>query len=77
MAIQAKNCSQCNNIAKYKCPRCEIFSCSAVCVSKHKQENDCDGVRSKTKYKAIGKFTELDLVNDFRLLEEATRQVER
>jgi len=47
-----------------------------MCVSKHKQENDCDGVRSKTKYKAIDKFTELDLVNDFRLLEEATRQVE-
>ena len=70
-------CWGCPNKSKYKCPKCEVRSCSLACVKRHKLEADCDGLRDKTKYLPLQKFTDMDVVNDFRLLEEVTTTVDK
>lgn len=68
------HCEVCNqNHAKYTCPRCEIHTCSLNCSQIHKKELDCSGIRDKTKYVSVKKMTDLDFMNDYYFLEEATR----
>ncbi|XP_057570283.1 box C/D snoRNA protein 1 isoform X2 [Hippopotamus amphibius kiboko] len=59
--------------AKYRCPRCMRYSCSLPCVKKHKAELTCNGVRDKTAYVSIQQFTEMNLLSDYRLLEDVAR----
>ncbi|XP_005385192.1 PREDICTED: box C/D snoRNA protein 1 isoform X2 [Chinchilla lanigera] len=59
--------------AKYKCPRCMRYSCSLSCVKKHKAELTCNGVRDKTAYVSIQEFTEMNLLSDYRFLEDVAR----
>jgi len=47
------------------------------CVKRHKAETDCDGLRDKVKFLSMGQFSDMDVVNDFRLLEEVTKQVDK
>lgn len=38
-------CQQCNAApARYRCPGCELTTCSLACSSAHKQQLDCSGV---------------------------------
>ncbi|XP_021922712.1 box C/D snoRNA protein 1 isoform X3 [Zootermopsis nevadensis] len=70
-------CEVCNDQeAKYTCPRCEVKTCCITCVNIHKKELGCNGQRNKIAYKRISEFTNLDLLSDYRLLEETTRHVE-
>ncbi|XP_066124856.1 box C/D snoRNA protein 1 [Saccopteryx bilineata] len=59
--------------AKYRCPRCMRYSCSLSCVKKHKAELKCNGVRDKTAYISLQQFTEMDLLSDYRFLEDVAR----
>ncbi|XP_016076140.1 PREDICTED: box C/D snoRNA protein 1 [Miniopterus natalensis] len=59
--------------AKYRCPRCMRYSCSLPCVKKHKAELTCNGVRDKTAYVSLQQFTEMDLLSDYRFLEDVAR----
>ncbi|XP_003784231.1 box C/D snoRNA protein 1 [Otolemur garnettii] len=59
--------------AKYRCPRCMRYSCSLPCVKKHKTELTCNGVRDKTAYVSIHQFTEMNLLSDYRFLEDVAR----
>ncbi|KAL4830777.1 hypothetical protein H8958_002679 [Nasalis larvatus] len=59
--------------AKYRCPRCMRYSCSLPCVKKHKAELTCNGVRDKTAYVSIQQFTEMNLLSDYRFLEDVAR----
>ncbi|XP_048207650.1 box C/D snoRNA protein 1 [Perognathus longimembris pacificus] len=59
--------------AKYRCPRCMRYSCSLPCVKKHKTELTCNGVRDKTGYVSIQQFTEMNLLSDYRFLEDVAR----
>ncbi|XP_006831137.1 PREDICTED: box C/D snoRNA protein 1 [Chrysochloris asiatica] len=59
--------------AKYKCPRCMRYSCSLPCVKKHKAELTCNGVRDKTAFISIQQFTEMNLLSDYRFLEDVAR----
>lgn len=61
--------------AIYTCPKCELKTCSLSCVKIHKKELNCDGVRDRTRFVYIDKFTDLDLFNDYKLLEECSRFV--
>ena len=70
-------CWGCSSASKYKCPRCEMRSCSLACVQRHKVEADCDGVRDRLKYLPLNNFSDMDVVSDFRLLEQVTQQVDR
>ncbi|KAM0731063.1 Box C/D snoRNA protein 1 [Formica fusca] len=62
--------------AKYTCPKCEVRTCSLVCVNLHKKELDCNGIRDKTKFIPIASFADLDLLSDYRFLEEVGRLVD-
>lgn len=62
--------------AKYTCPRCEVKTCCLACVNIHKKELECDGSRNKIFYKRKSKFNNLDLLSDYRLLEDFTRSVQ-
>ncbi|XP_037682667.1 box C/D snoRNA protein 1 [Choloepus didactylus] len=59
--------------AKYRCPRCMRYSCSLPCVKKHKAELICNGVRDKTAFVSIQQFTEMNLLSDYRFLEDVAR----
>ncbi|GLV37995.1 uncharacterized protein CBL_07792 [Carabus blaptoides fortunei] len=70
-------CEVCGaSAAKYTCPKCEVKTCCLKCVNIHKKELDCDGIRDQTKYVPINKFTNLDLLSDYRMLEDINRSVE-
>ena len=40
-----KSCHFCSNTPKYKCPKCQISTCSLKCCKQHKVDFSCDGVR--------------------------------
>lgn len=63
--------------AKYTCPRCEVKTCCLACVNIHKKELECDGSRNRLLYKPLRKFDNLDLLSDYRLLEDVTRSVQK
>lgn len=42
----------------------------------HKKELSCDGIRDQTKFIPLTSFTDLDLLSDYRFLEQVGRSVE-
>jgi len=70
-------CQTCRQLpAKYTCPRCSTHSCSAPCVQAHKEKSGCSGHRDRTKYVSLAAFTQLDMLSDYRMLEEVNRAKE-
>lgn len=56
--INTKECIICNSVdIKYKCPSCEMRTCSLACVNKHKDKYDCSGRKVRTRFK---KLSEID-----------------
>lgn len=51
-------------------------TCGLRCNKIHKLELECDGIRNRTKFTPLNKFTNLDLSSDYKLLEEISRNVE-
>lgn len=69
-------CEVCNHVqAKYTCPKCEVKTCCLRCLTIHKKELQCSGIRDKTKFIALRDMTQLDFVSDYTFLEECTRYV--
>ncbi|XP_046852438.1 box C/D snoRNA protein 1-like isoform X2 [Xenia sp. Carnegie-2017] len=67
-------CSSCgSDKPKYCCPRCEAYSCSLICVKKHKVQESCSGQRDKAKFIAKSNYNTSQLLQDYRFLEEAGR----
>ncbi|EFN81051.1 box C/D snoRNA protein 1 [Harpegnathos saltator] len=76
-SVKLKDCEVCGATkAKYTCPKCEVRTCSLVCVNVHKRELKCDGIRDKTKFVSLKSFTDLDLLSDYRLLEEIGKTID-
>ncbi|XP_072294954.1 box C/D snoRNA protein 1 [Eucyclogobius newberryi] len=72
--ISLSNCAVCGSeAARYTCPRCLTHSCGLLCVKKHKEETGCSGVRDKTAFVALSQFDEMNLLNDYRFLEDTGR----
>ncbi|XP_048353350.1 box C/D snoRNA protein 1 isoform X2 [Sphaerodactylus townsendi] len=72
--MSLNRCEICNmEEAKYRCPRCMKYSCSLVCVKQHKTTDNCNGVREKTSFVSINQFSDLNLLSDYRFLEEVGR----
>lgn len=70
------NCEVCaTEPAKYTCPQCELKTCCLKCINIHKKELECDGIRNKVKFIPMKKFSDLDLQNDFNLLEEVSKSL--
>ncbi|KAH0564580.1 box C/D snoRNA protein 1 [Cotesia glomerata] len=73
-----EKCEVCDKTqAKYSCPKCEVRTCSLACCRIHKRDLDCNGIRDKTKFIPLNKFTDLDLISDYRVLEELGRTVDQ
>jgi len=76
-SIKTFKCFACRQTrAKYRCPGCSTPTCSLPCVRKHKLLLECDGQRSRVKFRRLEQFTNLDMLSDYRLLEEITRDNE-
>ncbi len=59
-----KKCEICEkNQRLYKCPRCSIFSCSLECCRRHKVERSCSGIRDKSEFVPVSKFSDRQLRN--------------
>ena len=75
--MSEKKCSMCQqNPIKYTCPRCSTRTCSLPCCLQHKKVLHCNGQRDKTSFKPLNAMNDLDLLSDYRFLEEVNRQVE-
>uniref|UniRef100_A0A8C3K9Y9 Box C/D snoRNA protein 1 n=1 Tax=Calidris pygmaea TaxID=425635 RepID=A0A8C3K9Y9_9CHAR len=70
-SFRCETCSK--EEAKYRCPRCMKYSCSLFCVKKHKLALSCNGVRDKTAFVSVNEFTDLNLLSDYRFLEDVGR----
>ena len=68
-----KVCKWCGGVAKYRCPACDVQSCSLACVTAHKRSTGCDGKRrmEQIKYVSRSKMDDELLCSDYRLLERA------
>ncbi|XP_053247843.1 box C/D snoRNA protein 1 [Podarcis raffonei] len=72
--MSLRSCEICNTEeAKYRCPRCMKYSCSLACVKQHKTAFSCNGVREKTAFVSINEFSDLNLLSDYRFLEDVGR----
>ncbi|XP_054007395.1 box C/D snoRNA protein 1 [Hylaeus anthracinus] len=77
-SCRIEDCEVCGaSKAKYTCPKCEVRTCCLQCVNIHKKELECSGIRDKTKFVSLKSFTDLDVLSDYRLLEEVSRSVEQ
>lgn len=76
MACLERKCTQCGKPSRYCCPKCSARSCSLPCVKQHKRNEECDGIRDKTAYIPLSDFSDLDLLSDYRFLEESSRVAE-
>lgn len=72
-------CSICHiSTPKYKCPRCQLQTCSAACVKKHKAWSECSGERDATAFVPRSRLRTVDGVNhDYNFLHKMDLSVER
>ncbi|XP_056089254.1 box C/D snoRNA protein 1 [Rhinichthys klamathensis goyatoka] len=72
--IALSSCDVCETEeAKYRCPSCKKHTCSLACVKQHKMVSGCCGVRDKTTFVPLAEFDEINLLNDYRFLEDTAR----
>ncbi|CAL8463173.1 g2707 [Coccomyxa elongata] len=70
-------CEVCKTQAfKYKCPGCQLRSCSLACSKEHKTSTGCSGKRQRTSFVPLSEFGEGHLISDYNLLEEAAQLAE-
>ncbi|KAG5438553.1 hypothetical protein PCANB_002657 [Pneumocystis canis] len=51
MNTKEKECALClTAISKYRCPKCNIRTCSLNCSSQHKERNSCSGMPNPTSF---------------------------
>lgn len=72
-------CSICHVSApKYKCPRCNLRTCSLPCIKRHKARSDCSGVRDATAYVPRKKLaTASGVDHDYNFISAIERARER
>ncbi|KAK2594573.1 hypothetical protein QQS21_007703 [Conoideocrella luteorostrata] len=72
-------CSICHvSVPKYKCPRCNIQTCSLPCIKKHKAWSECSGHRDPTAYVARSRLrTAAGVDHDYNFLHGIELSVER
>ncbi|UKZ80768.1 hypothetical protein TrVFT333_008533 [Trichoderma virens FT-333] len=81
-AVLTSLCGICHICApKYKCPRCNIATCSLKCITTHKAWSQCSGERDQTAYVTKSKLaTAAGIDHDYNFLhgiEMASERAER
>ncbi|XGW01359.1 hypothetical protein V3C99_013926 [Haemonchus contortus] len=57
--VDPKLCAICQKTPhKYRCPKCDIRTCSVACSKQHKKIKNCDGVRPP--FQAVAKLSQFD-----------------
>lgn len=75
--MDPKKCVMCQeNPIKYTCPRCSRRTCSLPCCLNHKKTFQCNGQRDRSSFKPLDAMNDLDLLSDYRFLEEVQRCVD-
>ncbi|KAJ1604693.1 cysteine-rich domain-like protein [Cryptosporidium canis] len=73
-----RKCDSCSNDFKYRCPACNIKSCSLECVNSHKSKTGCDGNGIKKHIErniTISEYNGNDMWRDFNFLEDTRRRI--
>ena len=71
-------CEICKKVIfKYRCPACEILTCSVSCVKQHKLNRGCSGVRPTSEFLLVQEMTDRTLIRDFAFLETTQNLVTR
>jgi len=65
------------DLAKYKCPRCDLETCCLTCVKEHKDKFCCSGERDKCKFVKVDQYTESTMISDFGYLKEVFNRTEQ
>ncbi|KAJ7381321.1 Box C/D snoRNA protein 1 [Desmophyllum pertusum] len=74
--MEDKSCVICGKSnPRYRCPACARRTCSLRCVKCHKMQFQCSGVRCKTKFVSLDKYTDSNLLSDYKFLENVDRSV--
>lgn len=60
---------------KYKCPACEVQTCSVECSKKHKQLYKCIGQVDSTKYIKRTEMNSVTLDRDYNFLQNMSRKI--
>ncbi|CAI4225140.1 unnamed protein product [Auanema sp. JU1783] len=61
---------------KYKCPKCNIRTCSLACSKKHKEEKECDGVRGPyTVVQKLSQYSAQNSIEDQRFFDRVQNKV--
>jgi hypothetical protein len=68
-------CDSCETLlgSKYTCPGCDMKSCSAKCVTEHKQVTGCSGKRDRAAAVSAKEYGQQHLEQDYSFLEEISR----
>ncbi|KXL46216.1 hypothetical protein M433DRAFT_106988 [Acidomyces richmondensis BFW] len=62
---------------KYRCPRCQVQTCSLPCYKKHQQRASCNGKRDVAAYKKRSQLaTPAGLDQDYNYLQQVERSME-
>ena len=70
-AVAIPICSICQLLPRqYKCPRCDVGTCSLTCCKRHKELTQCTGRRDRTAFVGLTTFTEKHLRSDYHFLED-------
>jgi len=69
-------CFTCGEPARYRCPACDVRSCSIACINKHKVSQACSGKRQAATFHAIGEFDDSVLHRDYQFLESVSRVID-
>mmetsp|Transcript_6821 Transcript_6821/g.12205 ORF Transcript_6821/g.12205 Transcript_6821/m.12205 type:complete len:326 (+) Transcript_6821:186-1163(+) len=71
-----KQCTIClSKLAKYRCPKCEIETCSVDCVKAHKSQTGCNGIRKRDEYISKSEYDESAWISDLLLLQDTSQHV--
>lgn len=61
---KSNGCCICSNQEfKYRCPGCQLKTCSLDCCKQHKIRFNCNGIRDKTKYVKISDFDQSTFIS--------------
>lgn len=76
-AVDPLLCSSCmSKEPKYKCPCCEVRSCSLTCVKQHKADRNCEGKRPRSSFLRVKEMNDNTLVQDFTFLQDTQAAVQ-
>lgn len=69
------DCVVCHATARYTCPGCSARTCSLPCSTTHKTSSSCSGQRDRAAYVSREQYGYVDLMEDYRFLEDVSRRM--